>query len=227
MMEVMSFAEIIFQDKVPKLICFDAVGTLFGVRGSVGEIYCQIAREYGVNGDVELINTHFYQSFKNAPPCAFPDVPPAEVPHHEYQWWLNVNRVTFTNAGLIDRFDDFAAFFARLYAYFTTADAWYLYPDVIPSLTKWKSQGITLAIVSNFDSRLYKVLDNLNLTEYFNSITISTTTGVAKPAPQIFINALQQYDFTPQDVWHIGDSWNDDIVGAKSVNINPVWIKRN
>ena len=32
----------------PKIIFFDAVGTLFGIKGSVGEVYKAIAKKYGL-----------------------------------------------------------------------------------------------------------------------------------------------------------------------------------
>lgn len=34
--------------KKPKVIFLDAVGTLFGVKGSVGTVYSQIAQDFGV-----------------------------------------------------------------------------------------------------------------------------------------------------------------------------------
>ena len=33
----------------PKVIFLDAVGTLFGVKGSVGEVYREIAADFGVD----------------------------------------------------------------------------------------------------------------------------------------------------------------------------------
>jgi putative hydrolase of the HAD superfamily len=54
----------------PQVIFVDAVGTLFGVRGSVGEQYAKIAAEFNVSLDPQLINRAFYQAFQAAPKIA-------------------------------------------------------------------------------------------------------------------------------------------------------------
>ena len=47
----------------PKVILLDAVGTLFGVRGSVGQVYSAIARKFGVKVPPSLLNDAFFQAF--------------------------------------------------------------------------------------------------------------------------------------------------------------------
>ena len=71
----------------PQVIFVDAVGTLFGVRGSVGEQYAKIATEFNVSLDSQLINSAFYQAFQAAPKIAFPDLPQSDILTAEYQWW--------------------------------------------------------------------------------------------------------------------------------------------
>ena len=73
----------------PKVIFLDAVGTLFDVKGSVGEVYSQIAQEFGVTVSAETLNTAFIQSFKAAPPPIFPDAELQDIPQREFDWWLS------------------------------------------------------------------------------------------------------------------------------------------
>ena len=56
----------------PQVIFLDAVGTLFGVKGSVGEMYLNVTRRFDVELDPTLLDQAFYDSFKAAPPMAFP-----------------------------------------------------------------------------------------------------------------------------------------------------------
>jgi putative hydrolase of the HAD superfamily len=212
---------------LPQVICLDAVGTLFGVRQSVGDIYSQVANKYGVNCHPELLNQHFYTAFKAATPCIFPGTPAAEIPHQEYQWWRAINRQTFTAAGTIDQFSDFDVFFEDLYQYFTTAAAWEIYPDVIPALQDWLQAGVDLAVVSNFDSRLHSVLQALALDRYFSTVTISTEVSAAKPQSAIFIAALAKYPCAARSAWHIGDSHSEDYLGAASAGLTPIWLNRS
>ncbi len=47
----------------PKVIFLDAVGTIFGVKGSVGEVYSQIAAEFGVTVAPEIFKSGVSQKF--------------------------------------------------------------------------------------------------------------------------------------------------------------------
>ncbi|MEG5139443.1 MULTISPECIES: HAD-IA family hydrolase [unclassified Microcoleus] len=209
-----------------KLIFLDAAGTLFDVRGSVGEVYAQLAKKIGVTVKSEDLNAAFYQSFVSASPMTFPGIEAAKIPQLEFDWWLAVSAKAFQIAGVFHQFSDYPKFFAELYAHFATAEPWFVYPDVLPALNKWQQQGIELAVVSNFDSRLYPVLKALDLAKYFTSVTISTEVGAAKPQPEIFTAALQKHNCTAENVWHIGDSFKADYCGAKAAGLQAIWLNR-
>ena len=219
--------EIPLSHPLPEVIFLDAFGTLFGVRGSIGEIYSEIARKYQVNCDPEVIDKYFFTAFKNSPPCVFPDVSRADMAQAEYGWWREINRQTFVAAGVYAQFADFDVFFTELYAYFATAAAWTIYPETIAALTNWRRSGVTLAVLSNFDSRLYTVLKVLDLHKYFTTVTISTEVGAAKPQAEIFQAALTKHSCLPQSCWHIGDSLEDDYLGAGGVGIRAIWLNRH
>lgn len=212
--------------KHPKVIFLDAVGTLFGVKGSVGEVYGSLARQFGVVVDAEALDAAFFQSFRAASPMAFPRVSRSEIPEREFAWWWAIAAQTFQRAGVLDQFTDFSAFFTVLYSHFETADPWLVYPDICSTLTQWCDQGIELGVVSNFDSRIYAVLSALELAEFFSSVTISTEVGAAKPDPQVFATALQKHNCSPSEAWHIGDSFKEDYQGAKAAGLRAIWLKR-
>ena len=214
-----------FSDR-PQVIFLDAVGTLFGVQGSVGEQYATVAQRFGVALSPAKINQAFFASFKAASAPAFPACPPVELPQREYDWWYAIAVQTFTQADAKHLFPDFEAFFVMLYAHFATPDAWFVYPDVIPTLERWQHQGIPLAILSNFDSRLYTVLQVLNLKSYFSSITISSEAGAAKPDRHIFEVALSKHAIDPHQALHIGDSFTEDYQAAKTAGLRARWLRR-
>lgn len=210
----------------PKVIFLDAVGTLFGVKGSVGEVYGEIAQRFGVEVSANALNQAFFQTFQAAPPPIFPGAELQEIPKHEFEWWQNIARGTFQQVGFLDHFSDFSAFFTELYTYFATAEPWFVYPDVRPALENWQQLGIELAVLSNFDSRLYLVLQALDLAQFFTSVTISTEVGAAKPNPQIFAAALDKYKCPAEEAWHIGDSLKEDYQGAKAAGLRAILVKR-
>ena len=212
--------------KQPKVIFLDAVGTLFGVKGSVGQVYAEIAQRFGVEVSATTLNQAFFKSFRAAGMPAFPEEDPAEIQAREFTWWLAIATQTFKQAGVLHQFSDFAAFFAELYAHFATAEPWTVYPDVVPALEQWNRMGVTLGVLSNFDSRLYSVLPALKLNHFFSSITISSEAGAAKPSPQIFQVALQKHRCPVELVWHIGDSFEEDYQAARAVGIRGIWLRR-
>lgn len=213
----------------PQVIYLDAVGTIFGVRGSVGQQYARVAIDFGVNLDEQVINSAFYQNFQTAPRIAFPHLLQAEIPRAEYEWWRSLAEQTFSQTGDFVKFADFDQFFKQLYDYFASAEPWIIYQDTLVALDRWQKQGVNLALLSNFDSRIYSVIEALGIGDYFQSITISTEVGSAKPEALIFKAALtkHQLDQLPDQAWHIGDSFSEDYEGANAVGINAFWLNRD
>jgi putative hydrolase of the HAD superfamily len=210
----------------PKVIFLDAVGTMFGVRGSVGEIYSAIAQQFGVKVPAQTLNEAFIQAFAASQPPTFPGTDPEEIPQCEFEWWRVIALRTFQQVGVLDKFSDFTDFFDELYNHFATAEPWFIYPDVLPALEAWRRIGIQLGVLSNFDSRLFLVLKALKLEEFFTSVTISTQVGAAKPDPQIFAVALQKHYCNAPDAWHIGDSFKQDYQGAKAAGLRAILLDR-
>lgn len=213
--------------KHPQVIFLDAVGTLFGVKSSVGAVYADVARQFGVEVSAAALNRAFFQSFRVAGAPAFRVTDPAELQTQEFAWWLTIATNTFKQVDAWHQFPDFDQFFAALYAHFATDAPWVVYPDVKPALERWQRMGIPLGILSNFDSRIYSVLDSLDLAPFFASVTISTATGAAKPDSKIFTIALQQHHCLPAAAWHIGDSFEEDYQAAKAVGMRGIWLRRN
>ena len=208
----------------PDVIFFDAVGTLFRVRGSVGHIYSQIAADYGVTTQPEAVDRHFYSVFKSAPPAAFPEAGD-RLPQLERDWWHSVVRQTFERVGVLDKFRDFPRYFRDVFDSFETDTVWELYPETLPVLEAL-SQQTKLAMISNFDSRLYKVLHALGLDGMFSSVTISTAVGAAKPSSAVFDAALKREGVSPANALHVGDHQRQDYQGARRAGLQALWLHR-
>ena len=214
-----------FSDELPQVVFFDAMGTLFDLQNSVGEIYQQHARKYDVEADANLLTNAFVNSFKSAPPLAFSGQL-TTIKQQEFEWWKNVVHNTFSQINLCEKFSNFTDFFQEVYEYFASNEAWYLFPDVMPALENLRSQNIEMGVISNFDTRLIKVLKLLDLEQFFASITISSQAGFAKPDQNIFKQALTKHDTIAKQAWHIGDSIAEDYQGAKAAGIKALWLNR-
>jgi putative hydrolase of the HAD superfamily len=205
-------------------IFFDAVGTLFGVRQSVGEIYGHFAQKAGFTVDTQRLNQAFIQNFRQAPRAAFPNASAQDLPQLEYDWWRAIAQASF--AAVDVQVPAFDAFFQPMFTYFATAEPWLVYPEVPTLLANLKASGYRLGIISNFDGRLTAVLEALDLAHWFDTVTISTQVGAAKPESEIFATALAQQDCPPEKAWHVGDSWTEDYEGAMAAGLRSVWLNR-
>ena len=94
-------------------------------------------------------------------------------------------------------------------------------------LRRLQEMEIRLGVITNnlVEEQIPK-LRQLDLTDYFEVVTISEEVGVPKPDPKIFHVALQRFDLPKEDVVVVGDSLASDIAGAVSIGMRCVWLKR-
>ncbi len=208
----------------PRVIFFDAADTLFHVKGSVGEVYLSLARKYGVTTDRDTIQEAFVKAFDAAPAPVFAAQDPQEIKSCERLWWFDVVHYVFYRVGMFEGFDEY---FEEVFAYFARPDAWALYPETISTLATLDAWGLALGIVSNFDSRLYKILIGLGIDRFFESVTISSVAGAAKPSPKIFQRALQKHGVTAGEALHVGNSLRDDVRAAVTAGLGSVLLDRH
>ena len=104
-----------------------------------------------------------------------------------------------------------------------------LYDDVVPTLEHLRDAGFKLAIVSNWDTPLDPLTERLGIADYFDAIIASHDTRVRseKPDPHIFNYALAAVGVSAEEVVHVGDTYEADIVGARDVGIRPILLDRD
>ena len=82
------------------------------------------------------------------------------------------------------------------------------------------------ALVSNFDhaptARL--IMERDGAAAHFHHIVISDDHGWRKPHPKIFHDTLALLDVAPVDALFVGDSFEDDVVGAHGVGMDIAWV---
>jgi putative hydrolase of the HAD superfamily len=207
-----------------KAVFFDAAGTLFETREPVGETYARIARAYGVDASPDAIDAAFRRTFREALPLAFGSGrEPEELRGLERDWWRGLVAKTFAAFG---EFTDFEAYFNSLFECFADPTRWVADPEALPTLGMLRTRGLTLGVISNFDYRLYRILDGLGLSRWFDSITISSEAGYAKPSARLFEIALRQHRLAPGEALHVGDSQHLDLAGASAAGMAAVLINR-
>jgi putative hydrolase of the HAD superfamily len=206
-----------------KAIFFDAAGTLFTTQRPVGEIYASLARQHGHEVSSAELSLRFRDCFSSSPPLAFPNAAPDAIAALEYSWWKKLVQRIFEPYAAFPRFDEY---FAALFTHFSKPESWILYPETAETLQTLKSTGLTLAVITNFDSRVLNILEGLGVLSCFDSVLLSSRVGYAKPAREIFQKALSIYGLSPEDALHIGDSPAHDVAGARAAGLTAVLVDR-
>ena len=207
-----------------RAIFFDVAGTLIVPRERIGQSYARLARDYGLDADGQAVGAAFRRAFGAAPGLAFGlGHVAAELRRLEREWWRRVVADTFAEFGT---FRDFEGYFAALFDFLGDPANWKADPEAEPLLARLKQRGHTLGVISNFDYRVYGIMNGLGLGAYFDSMTISSEAGWAKPAREIFAAALGRHALTPGEALHVGDSEQMDLAGALGAGIAAVLIDR-
>jgi putative hydrolase of the HAD superfamily len=206
-----------------RAIFFDAAGTLFDAREPVGHTYARIARKHGLDATDEAVTEGFRRAFASSGGLAFgPGREAAELRRLERGWWREVVKQSFIGLG---EFDDFDAFFDELFAYFAEPAHWEPIPEAPHVLSRLRHSGLKLGVISNFDYRLYRILEGLGLDSYFDTITISSEAGFAKPAGEVFALAMERLGVEGSEAAHVGDSEHMDFAGARKAGMAAVLIQ--
>lgn len=101
------------------------------------------------------------------------------------------------------------------------------FSEAIPALGQLRRTGLRLVVVSNWDVSLHAVMAAVGLAKAVDAILTSAEVGAGKPAPVIFRRALELAGSDPAEAWHVGDSIEEDVAGARAAGIEPVLICRD
>lgn len=208
--------------KKHEVVFFDAGGTLFRPYPSIGAVYAQVAARHGVIVDPNQVEHVFHKKWHER--NGMVTLAGLSSEKIEREWWYGLVRDVFGNLG---EFDDFDAFFHELYDMFGKADCWRLFDDTLPTLNALKGAGYRLAIISNWDQRLFSIVEQLGLADYFEHVSASSVVGSAKPSARIFQFALQAMKAQPDACVHVGDSLEDDYHGATRAGLTAFLIDRH
>jgi putative hydrolase of the HAD superfamily len=83
-----------------------------------------------------------------------------------------------------------------------------------------------VALVSNFDHgpTARRIVERDGAAPYFQHIVISDGHGWRKPHPKIFTDTLDLLNVEAQDALFVGDSPQDDVVGARGAGLDIAWV---
>lgn len=214
---------------IPRVVVFDAAGTLVEVAGSVGAAYAEDARAAGAELDPLAVERGFARAMRTAPPLAFGSLPAPERLSAARAWWRDTARAALLGAGELPEEFVFERFFDRAWERFARAAAWRVPPDVRPTLRALRVRGVPLAVFSNWDARLVPLLSELGLAGYFCRVLVSAELPAAKPDRAAFdavARELAGVDAASGRPVMVGDRPDHDVLPALEAGWDAVWLDR-
>ena len=205
-------------------VFFDAGNTLIYPEPSVAEAYALAVRKRGVEADTQEVAGLFRHAWVELRRRHSGKGPPYGATEKEARiWWQKVVELTFEQyAGLFDM----QAIFEDLWNHFADPGSWRVYPDVFPALQALREGGLRIGLISNWDSRLNALLRGLGVWQFLDCATISYEVGAEKPDRRIFRKAISRCGVLPDRSVLVGDSYEEDVLGARAAGLKAMWLRR-
>lgn len=206
----------------PKVIFFDAAGTLFYLPKGVGYHYALVGNRMGLALEAAALERAFASVWRKMPAR---DAPGAPREDDDKGWWRELVERVIEQAAPATKDLDRDAFFEVAYEHFAEAGVWELYPEVVDVVEKLHAQH-QLAIISNFDGRLRVILEQFGISRYFSPVVISSEVGADKPDAFIYRRALKMSKVAAHEALHVGDDPVRDWQGAAAAGIPVFQLER-
>lgn len=93
-------------------------------------------------------------------------------------------------------------------------------PGVPAALELLKERGFGLAVVSNSDGSVERVLARQGLRPLLDAVFDSHIVGFEKPDPRFFQHALRETGASKETTLHVGDLYAADVVGGRAAGLH-------
>lgn len=106
-----------------------------------------------------------------------------------------------------------------------------LIDNVEPFLEKLKKLNLKLCILSDAGRTpgwaLKEILNRYKILDYFDKVFFSDEIGFVKPNKNSFNRIIKEFNIEKEEVVHIGDSLEKDVLGAKNFGINYIYFSKD
>lgn len=204
-----------------RVIFFDAAGTLLHLPRGVGWHYRDVALRHGADLSEESLNRAFRAAWRTVDAPGETRAPRAD---DDRGWWraLVFQVLDACAAGAsMDR----TVYFEELWEEFAKPGVWELYPETREVLSALRGR-FRLGVLSNFDSRLRRILPDLGIGEFFEEMILSSEVGAEKPSAVIYEEAVRRFGVRADEALHVGDEPEADWRGAADAGLQVFELRR-
>lgn len=105
-------------------------------------------------------------------------------------------------------------------------ESWRLVPGAEDVLPEVGGRAKVVVVTNNLLDEQVDKLESLGISGYVDALVASEEVGIAKPEPGIFRVALERVGCPAEAAVMVGDSWENDVLGARAAGIRAVWLNR-
>lgn len=99
-----------------------------------------------------------------------------------------------------------------------------LYPDALNTIRQLHHEGYLVGVAGNQPAEVTSHLAALELPLAINATSASW--GVYKPDPQYFLHMADELEFQPDQVLHVGDRIDNDVIPAEQAGMHAAFLRR-
>ena len=199
-------------------VFFDFGDTLVTLVPSKEELFLRVARSLGIKLELEAVK-RAYQIVDFHNKYSSVHIGDRDGFYRKYNEQL---------AEALGISSHFTSLGPALAAKFRSEKKWMLFDEVPEALRRLRRQGLTLALVANWDRNLSSLTEVLGIREAFSTIVSSQAAGVEKPDPAIFRRAMDELSLSEEThrILYVGNEYRADVLGARAAGLIPVLIDR-
>jgi putative hydrolase of the HAD superfamily len=184
----------------------------------VAAVYTAVGRQFGSCLVQEDVGQRFREAFAEDESLAIAQSLTSE--EIERDRWRRIVR------SVLHDVHDPDACFAELFTHFARPDSWRLFTDVPEALAKLRSARIRLGVASNFDARLFGILEAVDCTRGIEFVLASSMIGWRKPHAGFFDAIVSRAQADRKSILYVGDDPVNDVAAAVGAGLNARLIDR-
>lgn len=206
-------------------ITLDAAGTLIDVRWDPVVFAVQCAREVGLELEEDAAAS-VYGNLLRSRWGHYRELNLTRDPLVCDDWWRDLTREWLVRVGQDPAHVEPITEVVMRRLYTPGSEVFRLYDDTVPALEALRLAGHRLAILSNWDYSLHRVVAMLGIRDYFEEVIASLEEGPEKPDRELFRLTLDRLGAEPAQAVHVGDNPVDDLRGAQEFGMRAILIDR-
>lgn len=208
----------------PKAVCFDMGYTLLRHSPSGADLYHRVLGEAGFELSLDRVEEALVPARQHYTDSVRAGRDFEASMDDAIRFWGEYNEIVLSALGVDEmRRTDLGRL---IYTTAWSPENWEPFPEAAGTLERIRKLGVRMAVISNFVDTLTAVCELHGLAPYFEEIVASVEAGAMKPDSRIFARTVRRLDLPASEVWHIGDNYWTDVLGARAAGLIPVLIDR-